>query len=185
MHRFKIMRGDNYLEVTPLLEMARTMCDALCKGEKGTRMEDKILNDFLETFLLLFHHHYGVLELHTNNPQQSLYHCKAFTEGLRAKFGADRPVGGTDQSLGKAWNELGNAYLQNGSLSEAEDSFRKSIEALRCLSHSTAISINMPLINLAFCFWLQGRLQDAESTFNGALSARETVYGVDDTTSLM
>jgi len=185
MHRVKIMRGDNYLEVTPLLEMARAMCDVLLKGEKGTTLEDKRLSDLLETFLRLLHHHYGVIGLHTNNPRQSLYHFKAFTDMLRTKFGADRPAGGTDQSLGVAWNELGNAYLQNGLLSEAEDSFRKSIEALRCLSGSTEISISMPLINLAFCFWLQGRLRDAESTFNESLSAREMEYGVDDTTSFV
>lgn len=179
------MRGDNYLEITPLLEMARAMCDALWKGQRGTTLQDKALSDSLETFLRLFHHHHGVVGLHTNNPQQSLLHFKAFIDMLRAKFGGDKPTGGTDQSLGVGWNELGNAYLQNGLHSEAEDSFRKSIEALRCLSGSTEISINMPLINLAFCFWLQGRLRDAESTFDESLTAREMEYGVDDTTSFV
>jgi tetratricopeptide (TPR) repeat protein len=104
---------------------------------------------------------------------------------LQKKTGADKTQGGNDLSLGIAWNELGDAYLQNNLYDESEDCFRKSIDALRAFSGSTKISINMPLINLAFCHWLQWRLDEPGSVFAEALEDREKEYGVDGKTSLM
>jgi tetratricopeptide (TPR) repeat protein len=179
------MRGDNYLETTSLLDMARSMCESLQKGEKLLTPGYRILNEELETLLRLFHHHHGVIGLHTNRPKQSLTHFIQLTDMLQKKLGGNKTQGGNDQSLGVAWNELGNAYLQNDAYAEAEDCFLKSIHALRSLTNSTKISINMPLINLAFCHWLQGDLDKSESVFQESLEDREREYGVNDTTSLM
>ncbi|PVH80610.1 hypothetical protein DL98DRAFT_654560 [Cadophora sp. DSE1049] len=170
---FKIMRGDNYLETSPILDMAQSIGEAL-QSDQTTGAQHPNLDVELRTLLRLFHHHRGVIGLHTNRPEQSLTHFKTFTKMLQDVAGADKTEGGNDQSLGVAWNELGNAYLQNHHYDQAEE-----------LSGSTKISINMPLINLAFCYWLQGRLDESGNLFQEALTDREKEYGVDDKTSLI
>lgn len=147
--------------------------------------EELKLAQELKVLLRLFHHHWGVIGLHTNRPKESLSHFQEFTEMLRQELGTDKPVAGKDQSLGVAWNELGNAYLQNEAHAEAEDCFLKSIDALRTLSKSTELSISMPLINLAFCHWIQGHLEESSAEFAQALTAREKEYGSNDKTSFV
>jgi len=179
------MRGDNYLETKPILDMAQSIGEALRSDQNVETQQDPGLSVELRTLLRLFHHHRGVIGLHTNCPEQSLSHFETFTKMLQDEIGADKTVGGKDQSLGVAWNELGNAYLQNHSYDRAEECLNKSIDALSSLSGSTRISINMPLVNLAFCYWLQGRLSEAGNVFQDALTDREKEYGVDDKTSFV
>jgi tetratricopeptide (TPR) repeat protein len=103
---------------------------------------------------------------------------RTFIEMLNAKLG-DAPRG-KYQSLGVAWNELGCAWLQSDKPGEAEPCFQKSIEALGALEGATRISISMPLVNIAFAYWLQGRLEEAASTFKEALEDREREFAVND-----
>ena len=79
-----------------------------------------------------------------------------------------------------AWNELGNAYLQNNSKKEAEGCYRKSVDALEILKDANANTKSMPWINLGFVLHLQGRLDEAESAFRSAIDIRESVYGPND-----
>ena len=175
------MRGDDYLEAIPLLDMGEALCASLDSGSD----RDETSNEELRCQLRrMFHHHRGVIGLHINTPKESLSHFRAFTDDLRSHFG-DAHKGGTDQSLGVAWNELGNAFLQNEMWDQAEDSFMKSINALKGLEGATKVSISMPLINLAFTHWLQGRLDEAAADFEEALEDRETEYGIDDKTSFV
>ncbi|KAL8989820.1 MAG: hypothetical protein Q9177_001376 [Variospora cf. flavescens] len=106
-----------------------------------------------------------------------------FIQMLRDQIG-DRPRG-TDQSLGVALNELGCAHLQNDDCSEGEDYFKKSIDTLGALDGATRISTSMPLINLAFAYWLQDRFPKASSTLQQALEDREGTYAVNDKTSFV
>jgi tetratricopeptide (TPR) repeat protein len=173
------MRGTNYQEIDPLLDMAKLMCEALQRGSKEKTPETPRLNKELETFLCLIHHHQGVIGLHTNNPKKSLTHFREFTNMLRKMMGGDKIEGGEDKRLGVAWNELGNALLQSEHYAEADECFVKSIDAFESLSCETLIDINMPMINLAFCRWLQGRLEEAGQLFEEALEVREHAYGRD------
>lgn len=113
----------------------------------------------------------------------SLSSYRTFIQMLRDQIG-DKPRH-KDQSLGVAWNELGCAYMQNDDPKEAEICLKKSIDALGALEDVTRISISMPLINLAFAYWLQDRLTEAASTFEEALADREKEYGPNDRQSFV
>ena len=180
--RFTIL-SSSFADTEPFLAMAEEMCKRLCKIDSPTNERETGLNDDLETLLRLSFHHRGELSLHTNKPQVSLSSYRTFIQMLKDKFG-DAPRG-KDQSLGVAWNELGCAFLQNDTPNDAEDCFKKSIDALGSLDGASKISTSMPLINLAFAYWLQGRLDKAASTFQEALDDREREYGKNDRTSFV
>ncbi|KAL8791633.1 MAG: hypothetical protein Q9195_005782 [Heterodermia aff. obscurata] len=181
---FRIMRGDDYLEAIPFLDMGEALCASLSSGRERDENSNEELHYQLKNLSRMFHHHRGVIGLHINTPKDSLSQFQIFTDMLISQFG-DTHEGGTDQSLGVAWNELGNAFLQNGMWDQAEEAFMKSINALKGLEGATKISISMPLINLAFNHWLQGRLDEAAADFEEALEDREIEYGIDDKTSFV
>ncbi|KAI4126161.1 MAG: hypothetical protein LQ341_006907 [Variospora aurantia] len=162
--------------------MAQSICIRLQKHRVPFRAGQSDLDDQFEKLLRRFHHHRGELSLHTNQPKLSLSSYSTFIQMLREQIG-DQPRG-TDQSLGVALNELGCAHLQNANCSEAEDCFKKSLIRL-VLSTAQQISTSMPLINLAFAYWLQGHFPKASSTFQQALEDREETYGVNDKTSFV
>jgi tetratricopeptide (TPR) repeat protein len=164
--------------------MAQSMCEPIqnsLAAHGGEAQSD--LKEQVERLLRMFHHHRGELSLHTNQPRISLSSYRTFIKMLNAKLG-DAPCG-KDQSLGVAWDELGCAWLQSDKPGEAEPCFQKSIEALGALEGATRISISLPLINIAFAYWLQGRLEEAASTFQEALEDREREFGVNDWTSFV
>jgi hypothetical protein len=174
---FSIMRSQ-FRETGPLLDMAKDV-------RKGIRMnkdtDDPELVEEFDKWRRIYHHHKGVLALHTNNAVHSLRRFKRFTDLVIDKFG-ERPSG-RDQTLGVGWNELGNAHMQNGNIKEAEQCFVKSIQALKVIEGSRDITLSMPLINLAFTYWLSGRLDDADATFKVAYDQRVQAYTRDDKTS--
>ncbi len=163
--------------------MAQSICTRLQKTRVPLPAGESSLNDQFENLLRRFHHHRGELSLHTNQPKLSLSSYNTFIQMLREQVG-DQPRG-KDQSLGVAWNELGCAYLQNDTPLDAGECFKKSIDPLGALEGATRISISMPLINLAFAYWLEGRFEDAASTFQDALVDREKEYGLNDETSFV
>jgi hypothetical protein len=174
---FSIMRS-KFKETGPLLDMAK----AIRKGIRMNKETDDVeLVEEFEKWRRIYHHHQGVLALHTNNPGDSLRRFKRFTELNIETFGES--PSGKDQTLGVGWNELGNAHMQNGNIGEAEECFVKSIQALKKVEGSKDITISMPLINLAFTYWLNGRLDMADATFKVAYNQRVQEYGIDDKTS--
>ena len=183
LFRNSIMRS-NFMVTQPLLNMARTMCEALHSQSLESESSSPELIEELHTLLRLYRHHQGVLGLHTNQPSVSLKNLQIFRAMLEHKL-REMPSEGTDQSLGVCWNELGNAVLQNNDMKKAEEYFKKSIAVLGALDNATEITISMPLINLGFTYWVQGRLSDAAATFQRALEDRENKYGVDDQTSFV
>ena len=142
-----------------------------------------MLNDQFDDLLRRFHHHRGELCLHINQSKMSLSSYNIFIEMVRAKTG-DK-VQGKDQGLGVAWNELGCAHLQNDAPFDAEECFKKSIDALGAVQGATKISTSMALINLAFAYYFENRLEDASITFRDALNDRELEYGLNDRTSFV
>lgn len=173
----------SFAETPSLLNMAQVLYEALQQDSAAAKSRNLQLKHEFESLVRISHHHRGVLGLHNNKPELSLPNFQSFNNMLREKFG-DKSSG-TDQSLGVSWNELGNAFLQNKAWKEAKDCFLKSIDALAALDGSTRITISMPLINLAFAYWLEGQLDEAAKTFQDALNNREAEYGVDDKTSFV
>jgi tetratricopeptide (TPR) repeat protein len=173
-----------FADAYTLLDLAQKLGTHLQEGSGNGQGDDNPgLRDQLDSLVRTSYHHRGVVALHANQPDLSLSNHKKFTQMVRDKFGDN--LRGKDRSLGVAWNELGNAYLQNKEWAEGIKCFEKSIFALQNLDGATDISVSMPLINLAFGFWLEGRLDEAASTFQRALSDREREYGVDDKTSFV
>lgn len=176
------MRGQ-FDDTIPLLYLAELMCDALNKkSPEDASTQD--LNGQLDDLRRQIIYHRGVRGLHVNQPAIALFNMKSFSKMVRDKYGDTKP-GGTDQTLGVSWNELGNAMLQNGDGSEAERCFLESKKYLGALDGATRISITMPLINLGFAYWIQGRLGEADAVFYQALQDREREYGIDDKTSFV
>jgi tetratricopeptide (TPR) repeat protein len=180
-HALMISRYD---DAYSMLDLAQDIGMSLQNNTPKEQLDSNPeLRDELDTLVRRSYHHRGCIGLHVNQPDISLTNHLKFTQLLREKLG-DNPKG-KDQSLGVAWNELGNAYLQNKRWGEGVSCFKKSIRALECLEGSTRITISMPLISLAFAYWLEGQLDQAYSTFGEALLDRENEYGVDDTSSFV
>ncbi|KAH8821382.1 NB-ARC and TPR domain protein [Xylogone sp. PMI_703] len=176
------MRG-RFDDTIPLLYQAELMCDAFEVKNSNDRSEQS-LKDQLAVLRRTMIYERGVRALHTNNPEISLISMKEFNKIVRDSY-KDRPDGGTDQTLGVSWNELGNAYLQNSDGIEAEKCFVESKKSFQALDGATRISISMPLINLGFAAWVQGQLAEAADIFSQALADREEAYGIDDTISFV
>lgn len=174
----------NYEETPPLLGMAQQMCEALQNGIADVNSIDSDLHEQLLTLVRLTYHHRAARALHTNEPQVSLTNFQIFNDMIRAKYG-EEVRGDTDQSLGVSWNELGNGVLQNNDSQRAEECFLRSIAALKSLDGATRITISMPLVNLGFAYWVQGKLIQAAEIFRQALKDREDEYGVDDRVSFV
>jgi tetratricopeptide (TPR) repeat protein len=169
------LRAD-YHDTEPLIEMAEELCKPLQLDEEGLKgQKDEVKLEFEEQ-LRMFHFHRGALAHHTNQPKMALANCEAHYRMLRDKL--DNTV---DQRLGVALNELGVAYLQNNDTTRAEECLRASLDILEQLGDITTNSVSMPLINLGFALWLQGRQDDAATVFERALAARELAYGPNDT----
>lgn len=174
------MRSD-FQDTIALLQMAEYMFKPLQDDEQGKQQQDEEVLEEFEEQLRLFEHHPGTLALHINRPGESLPHLKSFKAMVQEKI-RQRPLG-QDQRLGVAWNELGNAYLQNRYAKEAEDCFRNSIESLEVLESATTNTVSMPLISLGFALWMQDELEEAAKVFGRALADREAAYGQNDTVS--
>lgn len=172
-----------FAETQPLLNTAHRIGIRLATDQQAIQTHPSELRTEFEHLQRIYYHHSGSLAEHTNDNQGSLNNFKRFTEMLQEKFG-DAPKG-NDQSLGVAWNELGNSYLQFNQFREAEDCHRKSITALSMLNGAAKISINMPLINLAYTKWVAGDLEEASNLFEEALKDRIAEYGLNDRTSFV
>ncbi|OKL62070.1 hypothetical protein UA08_02958 [Talaromyces atroroseus] len=170
-------------DTIPLLFLAELLCDAL-GDENQDASSPQDLIDQLAICRRTIIYERGVQALHTNNPQISLLNMKKFGELVRDSY-KEKPSGGTDQTVGVSWNELGNAYFQNNDTIEAEKCFLKSKSFFESMEDATSISISMPLINLGFAALAQGRLNEAEMIFSQALTDREKEYGRDDKISFV
>lgn len=175
--RFGLMQS-KFDETLKLLNVADRMLLTFAKTHEPT---NGAVEKRRKDLSAIFEHHFGVLALHTNKPPDSLRHLKAHRDMLEDNYPEEYLI--KDSRWGVAWNELGNAYLQNQRAITAEECFRKSINVLNSLESTTTNTLSMPQINLAFALWLQNRLEEAEEEFVAVLEQRAYAYGEDDTVS--
>jgi hypothetical protein len=168
----------NFEQSKKLLAVADTMLSRLRTKRDD---EDPAVVERLIELATTFEHHSGVLALHTNRPRDSLQHLLKHKEMLEVNV--PRELLERDSKWGVAFNELGNAYLQNGNAILAEECFRWSIDILNNLESTTTNTLTMPQINLGFSLWLQNKLSEAADEFSEVLAQRELAYGENDQVS--
>ncbi|KAK5123908.1 hypothetical protein LTR85_002104 [Meristemomyces frigidus] len=172
--RLSVMRAD-YTDTMPLIEMAKTLCDPLLADNEGMSELHTDVREEFEEQLRMFHFHRGALAHHINQPETALSEFTEFNRLLREKLGSAQ-----DQRLGVALNELGVAYLQTGDAAKAEEHLKNSVDVLQHLEHVSQDTIAMPLINLGFALWVQGRQGEAASVFESTLANLEATYRSND-----
>jgi|SRR5579871_994728 len=164
-----------------LLDMAESLYKGIQQPLKEESISPSTLLGELRFARCVYHHHRGVLGLHTNDPNAGLVNLIPCANDLRELL--DEEAKRSNSLLGVVLNELGNAYLQLGLIQNAITTFNESIVMLKGLKDSTKNLVTMPQINLAFAYWIDGCLDEASSLFDQALNDRFEELGVDDRSS--
>jgi hypothetical protein len=160
--------------------MCTTMEDKLSK-QNGPQ-KDALLKK-IKTLSAEISHDLGCIATETNQPEAALLHFSTFNTAM-LDFSGGKPQK-KDKRLAVSWNELGNAHMMNEEWTRAEDCFIRSMDALKQLDGFKEVDLSFPMINLAFSYWLQGRLEEADKTLAEILAAREAAYGINDRESFM
>lgn len=171
------MRAD-YVDTVPLIDLAQKLCEPLQHDTAGLNKHGQDIKEEFQDQLRLVHFHRTAFAHHTNQPAMALSSCTSYVHSLQEKL-----AGTEDHRLGVALNELGVSHLQSGSAAEAETCLRRSIAILEPIKDATANTRSMPMINLGFALWIQGRQDEAVRTFEDTLEDRESAYGLNDTKS--
>ncbi|KAK1778043.1 hypothetical protein QBC45DRAFT_170503 [Copromyces sp. CBS 386.78] len=124
----------------------------------------------------------GIVLTELNEHDRSLFHKKTWLNMLEErKTDAGQPI--EDYELGYAFNEIGVAYGNANMLEEAAKAFQRSSEIFKGLAEYDPTMLGWPQPNLGFIYWMQGKLQDAESTLAEIRGIHAAAWGVDDTVS--
>jgi tetratricopeptide (TPR) repeat protein len=137
----------------------------------------------LDYTLAELYHNRGVIACGASDVSEGLRNLKIFHDMMQKAFGEDTPR--TDMRLGLACNELGFAYMLKEDWAQGEVYFLRSIELLQQLHNFEPILISLPLVNLGYAYWLQGRLDEAAAVLEKGVGDRETKYGIHDRISFM
>jgi tetratricopeptide (TPR) repeat protein len=141
----------------PLLEVAQSVCHSL-PGSAAILADIHGCRASLDTETNDAHHAFSSFE------QQFRYNQEALSSGL-----LQRP--NVREAL--SYGGLGNGLQGLRRYAEAEEKYRKCIEVWQTCPGTPAIY----LANMAYCFWSQGKLDEAEKTLESAIVDRN------DTTS--
>jgi len=161
--------------------MAKCLYDGVRQSPDEEAMSPLTLLYELKFAKCVYHHHRGVLGLHTNDPNAGLVNFTTCATTLRVLL--DEEAKRSNSLLGVVLNELGNAYLQLWRIPEAIKTFNESVTMLQGLKDTTRNLVTMPQINLAFAYWVDGRLDEASTLFAQTLKDRFEELGVKDTSS--
>ena len=164
-----------------LLDMAESLYKGIQQPLEEEAMSPPTLLYELKFAKCVYHHHRGVLGLHTNDPNAGLVNFRTCAKNLRVLL--DEEAKRSNSMLGVVLNELGNAYLQLGMTLEATDTLKESVAMLKGLRDTSNDLITMPQINLAFAYWVDRKLDEASSLFTQALDDRIEELGAEDTSS--
>jgi len=128
-------------------------------------------------------HDLACIASETNAPEAAFYHFSAFNTAMLEFAGGKSQK--KDKRLAVSWNELGVAHMMLEHWRLAEDCFIRSMDALKELDDFKKVDLSFPIINLAFSYWLQERLDEADKTLAEILAIREAAYGINDRESFM
>lgn len=129
------------------------------------------------------YHNRGVIACGASDLSEGLRNLTIFHDMMQKEFNEDTPR--TDMRLGLACNELGFAYMLKEDWAQGEIYFLRSIELLEQLQDFEPVLISLPLVNLGYAYWLQGRLSEAAAVLERGVHDRETKYGIHDRISFM
>ncbi len=157
-----------------LIRLAEQLCEPL-KAQLEALAEQSDIKDEFDELQLNLHFHRGALAHHINEPEMALTELTTYNHMLMEKY-----AGQQTQKVAIGLNDLAVSYLQNNDAIKAEECLRKSIGILEQLPSVTPNTMSMPLINLGFTLWVQGRIAEAGAVFERALAKREQEYGSND-----
>jgi tetratricopeptide (TPR) repeat protein len=166
--------------------MAQSICESLkfrLYEQSGAFSDHGVTHAELNYTLAELYHNRGCIASDANDAVEAMKNLKSFHDMMEKEL--DEKTQRTDMRLGLACNELGNAYMLKEDWVEGERYFLRSIELLEKLDDFEPILISLPLVNLGYAYWLQGRLDEAVAVLVHGASAREEKYGDNDRISFM
>ncbi|KAF2120075.1 tetratricopeptide repeat domain-containing protein [Lophiotrema nucula] len=121
----------------------------------------------------------GALCNETNDAQSCLEHntqCLAIRKAEAEKGNAP------DLRLAFAHSQMGIAYMMVRKFALATEYFKQSVEMLKSIEVDPD-EFGFPSCNLGLAFWVQGELDDADTTLTDLLAQREALHGKLDKSS--
>lgn len=166
--------------------MAQSICESLkfqlYENSDGSSCHGVTHAELGYTLAELYHNR-GVIACGASDVSEALRNLKIFHDMMQKEFEEDTPR--VDMRLGLACNELGFAYMLKEDWAQGEVYFLRSIELLQQLHNFEPILISLPLVNLGYAYWLQGRLNEAAAVLEKGIGDREAKYGIHDRISFM
>ncbi|KAL3426806.1 tetratricopeptide repeat domain-containing protein [Phlyctema vagabunda] len=166
--------------------MAQSICESLklrLYEKTNNSYEHDVTHVELDYTLAEIYHNRGCTASEANDAIEAMKNFQIFHNMMQDKLGK-RPQR-TDMRLGIACNELGNAYMLEEDWVEGEKYFRRSINLLQELDDFEPVSISLPMVNLGYAFWLQGKLAEATEVLEKGVDERKARYGIDDRISFI
>jgi tetratricopeptide (TPR) repeat protein len=157
--------AENFKE---LLGSAQSMCEALSDDTK------LILSDIFYAR--------GADAAETNQKEIALANNLSFLR-IREDISKASEEGATDLTLAQAYNQAGNAYLDQGNMDEAIKLYEKAMNVFRSRDDYTEVMTTICVANLGTALWMQADYEKAFNLLVDNLLARQKAYGLDDTTS--
>ncbi|KAK0122810.1 hypothetical protein ONS96_009843 [Cadophora gregata f. sp. sojae] len=166
--------------------MAQSICESLkCQLDVPSDVGPShgVTHAELDYTLAELYHNRGVIACGSSDSMEGLRNLKIFHDMMEKQFNKETPR--TDMRLGLACNELGFAYMLKEDWAQGEVYFQRSIELLQQLDEYEPVLISLPMVNLGYAYWLQGRLSDAADVLEKGVSDREEKYGIQDRISFI
>ena len=166
--------------------MAQSICESLkfqLYEHSHAFSDNGVTHAELDSTLAELYHNRGVIACGASDISEALRNLTIFHDMMQKEFGENTQR--TDMRLGLACNELGFAYMLREDWTQGEAYFLRSIELLQQLDDFEPVLISLPLVNLGYAYWLEGRLDEAAKVLERGVGDRERKYGIHDRISFM
>ncbi|RDW60544.1 hypothetical protein BP6252_11927 [Coleophoma cylindrospora] len=166
--------------------MAQSICESLkfrLYETPNAFSDDSVTHAELDYVRAELYHNRGCIASDANDAVEAMNNLRSFHHMMEKEFGNNTHR--TDMRLGLACNELGNAYMLKEDWVQGEKYFLQSIDLLEQLDKYEPVLISLPLVNLGYAYWLQGRLAEAMAVLEKGIHDREEKYGVHDRISFI